>query len=154
MKIQKVPVEYEERYISDDGKIWKTQRECEQYEELLADPSPLRQLSFFDYEGNPIDIFQLKDIPDFSYLVLYQNIKSYSPEVVKAIIGSIVWHGSDVAYRLPTTKGIWYNGWSNAYNGGYGSNGWVREPDITDLQRQIENCQNKIEKFQKIINGG
>lgn len=154
MKIQKVPVEYEERYISDDGKIWQTRWECEQYEELLADPSPLRQLSFFDYEGNPIDIFQLKDIPDFSYLVLYQNIKSYSPEVVKAIIGSIVWHSSDVAYHLPITKGIWYNDWSNAYNGGYGVNGWVREPDITDLQRQIENCQKKIEKFQKITNGG
>lgn len=153
MKIEKIPVEYEERYVSEDGRFWKTRWECEQYEELLADPTPLCELSFFDCKGNPIDIFQLKDIPAFSYLVLRQKIKSYSPKVVKAIIGNI-WSGCDESFCLPTTEGIWYNDWSNAHSGAHGSNGWMREPSINELQRKIRHCQEKIEKLQKMINGG
>jgi hypothetical protein len=152
MKIEKIPVEYEERYVSEDGKTWKTRWECEQYEELLADPTPLRELSFFDCKGNPIDIFQLKDIPVFSYLVLRQKIKSYSPKVVHAIIGASC--SNDESFRLPTTEGVWYNDWSNAYNGAHGSNGWMQEPTINELQRKIKQCEEKIEKFQKMINGG
>ena len=153
MKIEKIPVEYEEQYVSEDGKIWKTRWECEQYEELLADPTPLHELSFFDCKGNPIDIFQLKNIPAFSYLVLHQNFKSYSPKVVNAIIGAGC-YSNDESFRLPTTEGVWYNDWSNAYNGAHGSNGWMREPSINELQRKIKHCQEKIEKFQKMINGG
>jgi hypothetical protein len=112
----------------------------------------LRELSFFDCKGNPIDIFQLKDIPVFSYLVLRQKIKSYSPKVVHAIIGASC--SNDESFRLPTTEGVWYNDWSNAYNGAHGSNGWMREPTINELQRKIKQCEEKIEKFQKMINGG
>ena len=149
MIVEKIPVEFETRYIANDGKMWQTQTECEQYEELLADPSPLKDLSFFANDGNPIDIFQLKEIPAFSYLVLSSNIKRYRPTVVKAIVGS--YRGSDISsYDLPTEQGIWYNDWTNAYNGAYGSNGWTRQPSVESLQRTIISCQKKIEKFQKM----
>lgn len=153
MFVEKVPVEFETRYIANDGKVWQTRIECEQYEELLADPSPLRDLSFFDSNGNPIDIFQMKEIPAFSYLVLTNGIKRYRPAVVKAIVG--VSYGNDMSsYDLPTEQGIWYNDWTNAYNGGYGSNGWVKQPNIEALQRKINNYQRKIELFQKMKQGG
>lgn len=149
MIVEKIPVEFERRYIANDGKAWKTQIECEQYEELLADPSALKDLSFFDGDGNPIDIFQLKEIPAFSYLVLTNGIKRYRPTVVKAIVG--VSYGSDMSsYDLPTEQGIWYNDWTNAYSGGYGSNGWVKQSSIETLQRKINNYQRKIELFQKM----
>ena len=149
MRVEKVPVEFETRYIANDGKVWQTRIECEQYEELLADPSPLKDLSFFDNNGNPIDIFQLKEIPTFSYLVLTNDIKRYRPTVVKVIVG--VSYGSDMSsYDLPTEQGIWYNDWSNAYSGAYGSNGWVRQPSIELLQCKINSCQNKIKLFQKM----
>ena len=152
MIVEKVPVEFETRYIANDGKMWQTQTECEQYEELLADPSPLKDLSFFDNDGNPINIFQLKEIPAFSYLVLTNDIKRYRPTVVKAIVGSF--HGCDMSsYTLPTEQGIWYNDWTNAYNGAHGSNGWVRQPSIKSLQCTINSCQKKIEKFQKMQQG-
>jgi hypothetical protein len=153
MIVEKIPVEFEERYIANDGKVWRTQIECEQYEELLADPSPLRNLSFFDRDGNPIDIFQMKEIPAFSYLVLTDDIKRYQPTVIKAIVGNP--YGCDTSsYALPTRPGIWYNDWANAYNGAYGSNGWVEQPSIASLQYTINSCQKKIELFQKMIQGG
>ena len=153
MIVKKMPIDFEERYTANDGKIWRTQIECEQYEELLADPSPLKNLSFFDSDGNPIDVFQLKDIPAFSYLVLTNGVKRYQPTVVKAIIGDPYDSGMP-SYALPTERGIWYNDWSNAYEGAYGPNGWVRKSTIKDLQKQIEHCQEEIEKLQKIANRG
>lgn len=153
MRVEKIPVEFETRYIANDGKMWQTQTECEQYEELLADQSPLKNLSFFDSDGNPIDIFQLKEIPAFSYLVLTNDIKRYRSTVVKAIVGNS--YGCDTSsYALPTEQGIWYNDWSNAYNGAYGSNGWVRQPSIKSLQCEINSCQRKIKLFQKMAQGG
>ena len=152
MIVEKVPVEFEERYIANDGKVWQTRIECEQYEELLADPSPLRNLSFFDSDGNPIDIFQMKEIPAFSYLVLTNDIKRYQPTVVKAIVGNP--YGSDMdSYILPTKQGIWHNDWANAYNGAYGSNGWVKQSSIASLQCEINSCQRKIKLFQKMTQG-
>jgi hypothetical protein len=153
MRVEKIPVEFEERYIANDGKVWRTKIECEQYEELLADPSPLKDLSFFDNDGNPIDIFQLKEIPAFSYLVLTNDVKRYRPTVVKAIVGNP--YGCDTdSYALPTEQGIWYNDWTNACNGAYGSNGWVEQPSIELLQCEINSCQRKIKLFQKMQQGG
>ena len=152
MRVEKIPVEFETRYIANDGKVWQTQIECEQYEELLADPSPLRDLSFFDSNGNPIDIFQMKEIPAFSYLVLTNDFKRYQPTVVKAIVGEP--HGCDTSsYTLPTKRGIWHNDWTNAYNGAYGFNGWVEQPSIASLQCEINSCQRKIKLFQKMAQG-
>ncbi len=148
MEIVKIPIEFETHYIANDGKKWKCQKQCEQYEQLLADPSPLRNLSFYDSEGKPLDIFALKDIPAFSYLVLKNDIERYDHEVVKAIVGC--WYNSSESYCLPTTKGIWYNDWSHAYEGSYGFNGWVRCDSIDTLQHKIESCQNKIKFFQQI----
>lgn len=148
METIKIPVEYETRYVADDGKTWKYQKQCEQYEQLLADPSPLRELSFYDAEGKPLDVFALKEIPHFSYLVLRNDIEHYDPEVVRAIIGHSYY--SEESFRLPTTQGIWYNDWSNAYSGGYGFNGWVQCDTIDTLQHKIEECQNKIKLFQQI----
>jgi hypothetical protein len=151
MIVEKIPVEFEERYIANDGKVWRTQIECEQYEELLADTSPLKNLSFFDKDGNPIDIFQLKEIPAFSYLVLTNDIKRYQPKVVKAIVGDP--YGSDMSsYTLPTRQGVWYNDWSNAYNGSFGFNGWTQCETINTLLNTIQSCQNKIKFLEKIIN--
>lgn len=148
MEIIKIPVEYKTYYVANDGKKWRYQKQCEQYEQLLADPSPLRELSFYDDEGKPLDVFALKDIPDFSYLVLRNDIEDYDPEVVKDIIGYQYY--SEQSYHLPTTKGIWYNDWSNAYSGGYGSNGWKQCDTIDALLLKIEECQNKIKFFQQI----
>ena len=148
MKVIKIPIEFDTRYVSCDGKEWRTERQCEQYERLLADPSPLRELSFYDSEGKPLDIFALKNIPAFAYLVLKNDIERYDPDVVKTIIGYQL--RTDSSFCLPTTKGIWYNDWSNAYNGAYGSNGWMQCDSINSLQIKIESCQKKIKLFEQI----
>lgn len=148
MEIIKTPIGFRTEYISNDDKKWATQKQCEQYEQLLEDPTPLKELSFFDRKGNPLDIFALEEIPPFSYLVLKKDIEHYDPEVVKKIIGSKSATTSD--YELPTTRGIWFNDWSSAYNGGYGVNGWKECETIKTLQNTIKRCQEKIELFQKI----
>lgn len=150
MKIEKVAIQYAERYIANDGKIWKSKIECEQYEELLTDLSPLQKLHFFDNEGNPINIFQLKEIPPSCYLVLLQDIQYYSPEVIKTIIGDGRY--DNTSYKLPTERGVWYNNWSNAYNGGCGFNGWEKLPSIESLQIKIKSCEKQIEKIKKLTN--
>lgn len=148
MEIVEIPIDFEIRYVSNDGTKWKSQKQCEQYEQLLADPSPLRELPFYNDKGKPLDVFALKDIPAFSYLVLKNDIEDYDPEVVHTIIGC--WHSVNGSFHLPTTKGIWYNDWTNAYNGSYGFNGWVQCDTIDTLLLTIEECQNKIKLFQQI----
>lgn len=152
MKIQKVPISYATKYISVDGKEWDTERQCLQYEALLTDLSPLKNLSFYDSEGTPIDIFALKEIPPFVYLLVKEDSEvKYDPFVIKIILGAI--GNYDASYTLPTRKGLWFNDWSNAYNGGYGFNGWELCESINSLQLQIASCQRKIELYKKISKG-
>ena len=148
MKIIEMPVEFKTYYFSNDDKEWKSQKQCEQYEQLLVDPSPLRKLSFYNSNGEPLDVFALRNIPHFSYLVLKNNIEHYDPEVVRTIIGCQDY--ADESFRLPTTKGIWYNDWSNAYNNRWGANGWVECDTIDTLLLMIKECQHKIKLFQRI----
>jgi hypothetical protein len=147
MKIVKVPIEFEEKYISIDGKTWGARHQCEQYEELLADNSILKDLPFYDEKGNRLDIFALKQIPAFSYLVLNQDIKNYDSEVIRIILNG---RGSNEYFQLPSTKGIWYNNWTNAYNGSYGFNGWEKCLTIEQLNNKIKSYQRQIELFEKI----
>jgi hypothetical protein len=150
MRIEKIATQYETRFIAEDGKRWETEQLCEQYEELLKDPSPLKALRFFDGNGDPIDVFSLEEIPCFCYLVLTDRI-NYHWSVVKAIIGNIG-RSDESSYKLPTSEGVWFNDWSNAYNGGYGYNGWVRVDSIESLENQIKGCQKKIKLLKKITN--
>jgi hypothetical protein len=151
MEIKKTPVVFEEEFISVDGKSFQFQDTCEQYEQLLLDSTPLRNLSFFDKAGEPLDIFALHDIPPFSYLVLKHDIPDFDPEAVQAIIGA-----DDtldfISFSLPHTVGIWYNDWTNSYSGGYGRNGWRRCPSIEELQATISSCQNQIALLNKLNN--
>jgi hypothetical protein len=148
MTVEKIATQYETYYIANDGKEWRSEEWCRQYEELLADPSPLKNLKFFDSEGEPIDVFALGKIPCFCYLVLTDTIQKYHWSVVKAIIGNR--ENDETSYNLPTSKGVWYNDWSNAFNGGYGSNGWERADSIEYLEIKIKSCQDKINLLKKI----
>jgi hypothetical protein len=150
MRIEKIATDYETRYISNDEKVWETQLACEQYEKLLIDTTPLKNLSFFNSRGEPIDIFELKEIPHFAYLIIKKSIEEYLPEVVQAIIGNSDRY-QEPSYELPHEEGIWENDWTSAYSGGRGHNGWVKQPSINKLQEQIKNCQDKIKFFEKLI---
>jgi hypothetical protein len=148
MTIEKIATQYETYYIANDGRKWRCEEWCKQYEELLADPSPIKNLKFFDGEGEPIDVFARGKIPCFCYLVLTSTIKDYHWSVIKAIIGD---RGNDeTSYNLPNYKGVWYNDWSNAYNGAYGYNGWTTIDSIEALENKIKSCQNKIKLLEKI----
>ena len=149
MTVEKIATQYETYYISNDGKTWRSEEWCRQYEELLADVSPIKNLKFFNGDGEPIDVFALGKIPCFCYLVLTDEIKHYHWSVIKTIVGNK--ENDEVSYHLPTSKGIWYNDWSEAFNGGYGRNGWVREDDIEYLEIKIKSYQNKINFLKKII---
>lgn len=148
MRVEKIATQYETRYYADDGREWESAYLCEQYDKLLTDPTPLKRLKFFNSEGDPIDVFALKEIPAFCYLVLTEELPKYSWEVVKAIIGDV---GNDQSsYDLPKWSGVWYNNWSNAYNGAYGPNGWEVVETIQTLENQIKSRQTKIKLLQKI----
>lgn len=149
MKVEKIPVKYEEIYIAEDGTRWDTATQCKEYEQLLKDPSPLKTLKFFDSEGNPLDVFALGEIPDFCYLIVEQDkMENYDWLVVKTIIGDRFHR--EATYNLPTDKGIYCNDWTNAYNGGYGYNGWKEQKSIEYLEATIKSCQNQIAFLKKI----
>ena len=148
MTTEKIAVQYETIYIANDGRQWNSEMLCKQYEELLADPSPIQNLKFFDNKGNSIDVFSLGCIPCFCYLVLTSEIKKYHWSVVKAIIGNR--ENDECSYDLPHFEGVWYNDWSNAFNGGCGSNGWARQSSIQSLENEIASCQRKINLLKKI----
>jgi hypothetical protein len=152
MTIEKIATHYETYYVADDGKKWEEENWCRQYEELLADSSPIKSLHFFNSNGEPIDVFALKKIPCFCYLVLTDDIKRYHWSVVKNIIGNK--DNDELSYDLPIFKGIWYNDWSSAVNGGYGYNGWVQMETIKCLEDEIKRCQNKINLLKKIQSCG
>lgn len=148
MKIEKVPVEYETTYVAIDGTQWKTERQCLQYEALLNNPSPLKGLFFFNSSAEPINVFAEHHIPDFAYLVIKEPLQEYDWRVVAKIIGDTMAH--EASYTLPTKKGVWYNDWSNAYNGGYGFNGWCEQDSVATLERKIKQYQDKINFLKKI----
>lgn len=150
MEIKKVPTHYQTVYIANDGVQWDNEQQCKQYEALLKDPSPLKNLLFYNGEGERIDIFALKKIPHFCYLVLSEPLKeTYDYRVIKVILGA-KYQNDDNSYQLPTTKGIWYNDWSEALSGGYGFNGWEKEPSIATLEYQITTRQEQIKLLKKI----
>lgn len=148
MTVEKIATQYETYYIANDGRKWLCEEWCKQYEELLADPSPIKNLKFFDSEGEPIDVFARGKIPCFCYLVLTNTIKDYHWSVIKAIIGNR--DNDEASYHLPNYKGVWYNDWSNAYNGAYGYNGWTTIDSIEALENKIKSCQSKIKLLEKI----
>ena len=148
MTVEKIATDYTTYYIANDGRKWRDEEDCRQYEELLADPSPIKNLQFFDKDGNLIDVFSRKEIPWFCYLAITDKIQKYHWSVIKAIIGNEA--SDESSYQLPTSKGIWYNDWSEAYSGGYGYTGWVRTHDVNYFKRKIEECQNQIELLEKI----
>ena len=150
MTVEKIATQYETYYIANDGKKWRSESWCKQYEELLADPSPIKNLKFFNSKGEPIDVFALGRIPCFCYLVLTNKIKDYHWSVIKAIIGNK--ENDEASYDLPTSKGVWYNDWSEAFSGGYGRNGWVQEDSIDYLECKIESYQDKLQLLKKITN--
>lgn len=148
MKIEKVPVQYETTYVAVDGTQWRTERQCLQYEALLKDPSPIRELSFFDSYAEPLDVFAEHRIPDFAYLCIKQPIQEYDWRVVAKIIGDTNPH--EATYTLPKYRGVWHNDWSNAYSGGYGFNGWREQESIDTLEHKIMFCQEKIDFLKKM----
>jgi hypothetical protein len=151
MKEIKVPIEYATTYVANDGVEWSTKHQCEQYEKLLNDTAILKSLNFYNQEGNPINIFELKRIPAFSYLVLTQDIERYDSKVIKAIICGNRTNDDLASYDLPTSAGVWYNDWTNAYSGEYGFNGWIKEWSIDTYQQKIKEMQNKVLLLSKIL---
>lgn len=148
MTIEKIATQYETYYIANDGTQWRSEDLCREYEELLIDSSPIKNLKFFNHDGEPIDVFALGEIPCFCYLVLTENIKEYHWSIIKKIIGGR--GNNETSYNLPTSQGIWYNDWSNAYSGGYGYNGWERVESIEYLESKIRGCQKQIKLLEKI----
>lgn len=148
MKIENRPVIYKTAYIAEDGVAWEKENQCIQYEDLLKDLSPLKNLKFFDSKGNPIDVFAEKDIPHFSYLMITKDTERYDGEVIQYLITGK--KGDNVSYELPNAIGLYYNDWTEAYSGGYGRNGWIEPKSSADLEYIISECQKQIAIYQKI----
>lgn len=151
MKEERIVVEYDTIYIAEDGTQWNIAEYCQQYEELLKDPSPLKALKFFDRDGNPLDIFALGEIPEFCHLVIEDSeIKHYHWSVIKAIIGDKGDYHKE-SYILPNRKGIYYNEWAGAYNGDYYARvGWKEQKSFEWLEEEIKHCQKEIELYKKM----
>ena len=147
-KIINTTVVKETAFISFDGKEWAWRHECQQYEELKSKQNPLENHHFFDRDGNPFDIFNFGDIPPFVYVVVTKTGKPYFPNVIKELLG-VKYKSSDESYCLPFKEGIWYNDWSNAYNGASGNNGWTL-CDITQTQKLAERYKNEVELLTSI----
>ena len=75
----------------------------------------------------------------------------YDRKVVKIIISGNKSNDDLESYDLPTSAGVWYNDWTNAYSGEYGFNGWVHEWSIETYQQKIKEMQNKVLLLSKIL---
>lgn len=148
MRIEMLPVEYQTFYIAEDGTEWKTEKQCEQYESLLADPSPLKELRFFSCRGERIDIFALGCIPDYCYIhIPNEGIPDFDGEVIRIILGGK--EKSD-RYNLPYRAGVWYNDFPSRNSSGWGIMCWKKIDSLFTLKENIRVCQEKIELLEKI----
>lgn len=80
--------------------------------------------------------------------MITKDTERYDGEVIQYLVTGK--KGDNVSYELPNAVGLYYNDWTEAYSGGYGSNGWVEPQSTADLEYIISECQRQIAIYQKI----
>lgn len=129
-------------FVANDGREFDNEYECKVYEQFA--PQSVydvvsKYVSFYDDEV--VEAFKRNEIPQFAYLLVKERIPK---EVIKYCdlitryeenlpnIG--VWQGN-----VPT---LFYNDYSNAYNGSFADNGWKRIGNYHDIEEKIKQYEN------------
>lgn len=146
MKTERKIIEEKIIYVADNGKKFKNEYDCEIYEEYF--PMTIYDIiqEYCIIEERDIEDYKNNKIPHFSYLILMKEIPEDKRRYCEIIEKGCSCNGvpSPLYCENPT---LFYNDWSNAYNGGYGSNGWKKIGTKEDILKRIEQDKKMLEKF-------
>lgn len=158
IEAKRIPCEWKEEY-SVNGVTFDSYHEAESYQNLLNNPNILTKLEFVSHKGEKLvanDFLRAKDIPEFCYLKVKEDLPFaiYITSFLYFVNNNQkLWtFNSEINNKLPSKKGIYYNNYSNAYNGGYGRNGFEKIATLEELEIKKKEIENKIERTKKIYN--
>ena len=128
MKVVKEEVEVRYAYEAIDGKRFSYEDDCRKYEEYLAVKDKVwSDFIFFhqDYETKNFVIVEKPDYFDYALVIgdAYEEYRRFLPEDFS---------------QLKKKGGLYKRDYSNAYNGGYGWNGWDYMCNRWELENLIK----------------
>jgi hypothetical protein len=155
IKTVKTPCKWEEKY-DVNGIRFKDYSVAESYVNLMKHPEVLDSLKFVNRYGQPIPYENFTDsIPAFCYL----SVEKELPFVVyvESLFAFLNKHNNfnsrmESNSNIPYAVGIYYNDYTEAFNGGYGANGFTRVSSLDKLYAEKKRLDEKIENVEKIHN--
>ena len=151
-----IPCEWEYHYKVDNFTFYDFNTAMS-YEQITENPQVLKLIELVSAKG---EIISLNNIDDNSFPAFcYMKIKEDLPFIIytKALFTYLNQTDTFVSHReyneiLPRTKGIYYNNYSNAFNGSYGFNGFEPIKSLDELEKQKIAIEVEIENTKKIEN--
>ena len=149
----KVPCDWEEKY--QVGEFTFSDYEiADCYNDLLENPEVLEKIKIVDADGNKISLSTLTEhFPYFCYLEITENLPFTI--YVESLFTYLNNHRNfslrkEDNISLPREKGFYFNNYSNAYNGAFGSNGFEKLKSLEYLKEEKRVAEAKIEQLKKV----
>lgn len=156
IETKKIPCDWKKEY-SVNGIAFDSYYEAESYQNLLDNPNILEKLEFVSFNGETLvadDFIKERSIPEFCYLKVTENLpfNIYVSSFLCFINNhqKIFVHHCESNICIPNTKGIYYNNYSSAYNGGWSGNGFEKVSTLEELEKEKNDIEKKINKTKKI----
>lgn len=149
----KVPCDWKESY--QVGEFTFSDYEiADCYNDLLKNPEVLEKVKIVDADGNKIPLSTLTDhFPYSCYLEITENLPFTI--YVESLFTYLNNHrkfllNKEYNTSLPREKGFYFNNYSNAYNGAFGSNGFEKLKSLEYLEEEKRVIEAKIEQLKKV----
>ena len=147
MKVERKVIEEKVIYVADNGKKFDNEYDCEIYEKYF--PMTIYDIiqEYYIIEEKNIEDYRNNKIPHFSYLILIKELpkdKKRYCEIIEKKPNCSGLPSYDYDLEDPV---LFYNDWSDAYNGGYGRNGWEVRGTKEYILKCIERDKKLLEKF-------
>ena len=149
----KVPCDWKESYQVGEF-TFADYKIADCYNDLLENPKVLEKIKIVDEDGNKIPLSTLTDhFPYFCYLEITEDLPFTI--YVESLFTYLNNHRNFSLHKednvsLPREKGFYFNDYSNAYNGGYGSNGFEKLKSMEYLEEEKRVIEVRIERLKKV----
>jgi hypothetical protein len=153
IKTIKTPIKWTEEYEVNNI-IFSELIEAKSYNNLLKNPNVLEKIKIVDKNGKPILLNEIGfNFPEFCYILISENLpfQIHTYSLFTFLNGELNRSWDEVNSVLPTEKGIYYNDYSNHYQGSYGFNGFVKLKEIQELEKQKKDIEEQIANTKKVI---
>ena len=150
MEVKSKVVQIAKTYIANDGKEFSKKRDCEIYEKYYPQTiyDIIKDYCVIEKESD-IEKYKNNKVPVFTYLLVTKAIPDDKIDYCEIIEKDSKSYIPNIDYSDKPT--LFFNNWTNAFNGGYGFNGWERVGDKDRLEKKIENYKNLLEKYEKML---